>query len=156
VTVSITTPDNVTAGQEMQIPVILRNGDGTAVPGAAVTFYLHASFGGVTGEAEIGRAVTDESGVATLTYRPRLAGHHEIRMAYLAPGDDEAQEAITAFDATGDAQLYRSQPAISIPGLNVGLLLAVVATVWTILFAVALRIVAIARAGDAGPGRSVE
>lgn len=147
VMVSTTVPDEVTAGEVVQIPVALRAADGAPLRGTTVTFYLHASFAGVTGEAEIGRAVTDETGVATLAYRPRLAGHHEIRMEYVAPGSDEVEVATTAFDATGSKQLYRSAPGITVPGLNVGLLMAVVTTVWTILFGVALLLVAIARAG---------
>ena len=156
VTPTTTVPDSVTAGEEMSIPVTLRAADGAPVAGTTVTFYLHASFAGVTGEAEIGRAVTDDTGLAALTYKPRLAGHHEIRMEYLAPGDDEIQVATTAFEATGDVQLYRTEPSVSVPGLDVGLLMAVVSTVWMILFGVALLLVAIARAGKPGDALSLE
>lgn len=147
VIVSATAPAEVTVGEVVSIPIALRDADGAPLQGTAVTFYLHAVFGGVTGEAEIGRAVTDESGVATLTYKPRLTGHHEIRIEYLAPGESEPEVATTAFDATGDVQLYRSSPGVTVPGLSVGLLMAVLTTVWTILFGIALRLVAIARAG---------
>ena len=150
VIVSTTAPAEVTVGEVLRIPIALRAADGGPLRGTSVTFYLHASFAGVTGEAEIGRAVTDESGVATLTYKPRLAGHHEIRIEYLAPGESEVEVATTAFDATGDVQLYRPAPGVSVPGLNVGLLMAVLTTVWTILFGIALRLVAIARAGREG------
>lgn len=156
VVVRTTAPSDVTVGQMVNIPVTLQAADGAPLQGTTVTFYLHASFAGVAGETEIGRAVTDENGVATLAYRPRLAGHHELRMEYVAPAGGEVEVVTTAFDVTGGAQLHRSAAGIDIPGINVGLLMAVLTTVWSILFWVALRLVAIARAGGEagtpGPG----
>ncbi len=147
VAVRTTVPDGGTVGELLRIPVELRAGDGTPLQGTTVIFYLHASFAGVVGEAEIGRAVTDENGVANLAYRPRLAGHHELRMEYVTPGDGEVELVSTAFDVSGGKQLYHSATGIDVPGVDVGLLMAVLATVWSILFWVALRLVAIARAG---------
>ena len=156
VVVRTTTPSDVTVGQMVNIPVTLQAADGAPLQGTTVTFYLHASFAGVVGETEVGRVVTDENGVATLAYRPRLAGHHELRAEYVAPAGSEVEVVSTAFDVTGGAQLYRSAAGIDIPGVNVGLLMAVLTTVWSILFWVALRLVAIARAGGGaetpGPG----
>ena len=145
--VSATVPSDVTVGEMVRIPVALEAEDGAPLRGTTVVFYLHAVFAGVTGEAEIGRAVTDETGVATLAYRPRLAGHHELRMEYATPGESKAEVVSTAFDVSGGEQLYRSAASVEIPGVSGGLLMAVLATVWSILFGVALLIVAIARAG---------
>ena len=145
--VSATVPSDVTVGEMVRIPVALEAEDGAPLRGTTVVFYLHAVFAGVTGEAEIGRAVTDETGVATLAYRPRLAGHHELRMEYITPGEGTAEVVSTAFDVTDGEQLYRSAASVEIPGVSGGLLMAVLATVWSILFGVALLIVAIARAG---------
>ncbi len=142
-----TVPNEGRVGEVLRIAVDLRASDGTRLPGTTVTFYLHMSFAGVAGEAEIGRAVTDETGVANLAYRPRLAGRHELRMEYVTPGDGEVEVVSTAFEVTGGEQLYRSAAGIDVPGVDVGLLMAVLATVWSILFWVALRLVAIARAG---------
>ncbi|MDO8484893.1 MAG: hypothetical protein Q7S35_08095 [Candidatus Limnocylindrales bacterium] len=147
VAVQTTVPDEGTVGEVLLSTVDLRAGDGTPLQGTTVIFYLHMSFAGVVGEAEIGRAVTDETGVATLAYRPRLAGHHELRMEYVTPGDGEVEATSTSFDVTGGQQLYRSAAGIDVPGVDAGLLMAVLATVWSILFWVALRFVAIARAG---------
>ena len=72
VLVRTTAPSDVTVGEMVNIPVTLQAADGAPLQGTTVTFYLHASFAGVTGETEIGRAVTDENGVAILAYRPRL------------------------------------------------------------------------------------
>jgi len=146
--VRATVPSEMTVGEMVRIPVALQEADGAPLRGTTVVFYLHAVFAGVTGEAEIGRAVTDENGVATLAYRPRLAGRHELRVEYVAPAEGEVEVVSTAFEVTGGEQLYRSAPGIDVPGLNVGLLMAVVTTVWSILLWVALRLVAISRAGS--------
>jgi hypothetical protein len=154
--VSATVPNDATLGEMIRLPVALQAEDGAPLQGTTVVFYLHAVFAGVTGEAEIGRAVTDETGVATLVYRPRLAGHHELRMEYVTPGEGTAEEVSTAFDVSGGEQLYRSAASVEIPGVNGGLLMAVLATVWSILLWVAFRFIAIARAGGGEvmtPGR---
>jgi hypothetical protein len=68
-------------------------------------------------------------------------------MEYATPGESKAEVVSTAFDVSGGEQLYRSAASVEIPGVSGGLLMAVLATVWSILFGVALLIVAIARAG---------
>jgi len=147
VSVRTTVPDQMMVGDTVEIPVALSAANGAPLQGASVVFYLHASFGGVEGEAVIGRAVTDETGVAALVYTPRLAGQHQIRIDYVEPGQDAVEAVSTVFDVSGGEQLYRFAPGPDIPGLNVGLLMAVVATVWAILFGVTLLLVAVARAG---------
>ena len=151
-----TVTDEGTVGEVLSIAVDLRSEDGTRLPGTTVIFYLHMSFAGVAGEAEIGRAVTDETGVANLAYRPRLAGHHELRMEYVTPGDGEVEMITTAFDVTGGEQLYRSATGIDVPGVDVGLLMAILAIVWSILLWVAFRLVAIARAGGESTAPSLD
>jgi hypothetical protein len=155
VDVSVTTVGEVAVGETVAIPVALRTTDGSPLAGTVVTFYLHMAFAGVEGEAEIGRVVTDERGVASLAYRPRLAGHHELRMEYLAAGATEVESTTTVVEVTGGAQLHQSAAGVDVPGVGVELLMVVLATVWTILLWVVLRIVAIARAGgeagDVGP-----
>jgi hypothetical protein len=156
VDVSVTSVGEVSVGETVAIPVALHSRDGTPLAGTVVTFYLHMAFAGVEGEAEIGQVMTDERGVATLAYRPRLAGHHELRMEYLAPGNREIESTSTVIEVTGGVQLVHSPAGVDVPGVGVELLMAVLATVWSILLWVILRIVGIARAGGeartTGPG----
>jgi uncharacterized membrane protein len=56
--------------------------------------------------------------------------------------------------AGGNVQLHRSTAGVNIPGLNVWLLIALVTTVWAILLSVALRVIAISRAGGDGGAMS--
>ncbi|OGO51641.1 MAG: hypothetical protein A2V84_01225 [Chloroflexi bacterium RBG_16_70_13] len=151
---TVTSVGEVSVGETVAIPVALHSRDGTPLAGTVVTFYLHMAFAGVEGDAEIGQAMTDELGVATLAYRPRLAGHHELRLEYVAAGDGEIESTSTIIEVTGGVRLVHSPAGVDVPGVGVELLMAVLATVWSILFWVVLRIVAIARAGgqagDAG------
>lgn len=144
----ITVPEEVIVGQPSEIQATLLVADGGApVAGTAVTFYMSASFGGVEGVVEIGRGVTDENGVATLNYEPRSAGNHEVRVEYVFPGETEPELASTSISVGGGAQLHRSTAGVDIPGLNVWLIIALLATVWAILMSVAVRVIAIAYAG---------
>lgn len=145
----ITVPDEAAVGHPAAIQARLRTADeGVPVAGTTVTFFTHASFAGVSGEVELGRAVTDETGVATLTYEPRAASEHQIRIEYLPPGEEEPAVATTSISVIdGNTQLHRSTAGVDIPGLNVWLIIAIVSLVWAILLSVALRVIAIARAG---------
>jgi hypothetical protein len=150
----ITVPDQATVGQPVEVQAALRYADeGLPVKSTPVTFFTDASFGGVTGDVVLGQAVTDEDGVATLTYEPRSASEHQIRVEYLPPGETEPEVVTRSISVVdGGSQLYRSTAGVEIPGLNVWLLIAVVSGVWAILLSVALRVIAIARAGgDAEP-----
>ncbi|MFQ6673110.1 MAG: hypothetical protein ACE5KY_07400 [Candidatus Tectimicrobiota bacterium] len=146
----VTVPGEATVGQPMEVQAALRSVDGgLPLVGTQVIFTTDASFGGVEGEIELGRSVTDENGVATLTYEPRSASVHELRIEYILPGDSEPELASTSISVTDPgSQLHQSTAGIQIPGLNVWLLIALVATVWAILLSVALRVIAIARDGS--------
>lgn len=149
VLVEVAVPEQAAVGNAAAVQVSLRSADdGLAVANAPVVFYTDASFGGVSGEVELGRAVTDENGVATLNYQPRSAGEHEVRVEYVTPGDSEPEVAATSITVVGASQLHRSTAGVQVPGLNVWLIIALVTGVWAILFSVGLRVVAIARAGS--------
>lgn len=149
-------PSTGTVGKIVALAIDIRTPDDAPLSGTTVTYYLHMSFAGVEGEAEIGQAVTDDNGVATIQYQPRAAGLHEVRMEYLAPGATTAEEVVATFDVAGGTQLVRSAGGADIPGINPGLLMVVLGTVWLILLSVAFRLVAIARAGGAAEPPSGE
>lgn len=145
-------PGDASVGESVSLAVDLGTADGAPLVGATVTYYLHMSFAGVVGEGVIGRAVTDDAGIAAIHYLPRAAGMHEVRIEYLAPGAETVEEVLGTFDVAGGEQLYRSSGGVDIPGINPGLLMAVLGGVWLILLSVAFRLVGIARAsGRADP-----
>lgn len=149
VTVRTSMPSAGAVGQIVPLAIDLHTPDGAPLSGTIVTYYLHMSFAGVEGEAEIGRAVSDAAGIATLLYKPRAAGVHDVRIEYLAPDAENAEEVVATFDVAGGTQLYQSVGGPDIPGINPGLLMLVLGSVWLILLSVSFRLVAIARAGGA-------
>ena len=161
VVVEVLGPGQVEVGVPAELQVALRDAEaGLPVANAPVTVYMDATFGGVTGEVELGKAVTDERGVAVLDYSPRAAGSHQLRIEHLAPGGIEHEATSAAISVGGAPQLHRSASGIQIPGLNVWLIIALVAGVWFLLFSVGLRVFTIARANgnggnDHGTGRAV-
>jgi hypothetical protein len=161
VAVEILGPQQFEVGVPAALQVALRDAEtGLPMANAPVTVYTDATFGGVTGEIELGMAVTDERGVAALNYVPRAAGSQQLRIEHLAPGGIEHEATSAAISVAGAPQLYRSASGVRVPGLNVWLIIALVATVWSLLFSVGLRVFSIARANgdgrnDHGTGRAV-
>jgi hypothetical protein len=145
--VDLSLPDQPAIGQPTEISANFQ-ADSGPVAGMTVAFHEEVTFGGVTSDIDLGQAVTDANGVAQLTYRPRAAGDHEIHVRYTY-GDGEEEDAAASLEvpAAGE-QLYQSTSGVSIPGLNVWALMALVAAVWAILLSVAVRVIAIAHADD--------
>jgi hypothetical protein len=152
VVVDLTIPDQVAIGQPTQVAAHFHSdSDRSPIAGMTVMFHEEVTFGGVTSDVELGGAVTDENGVAALAYQPRTAGTHEIHVRYAYnDGEEEDAAASLTVPATGQ-QLYRSTAGVKIPGLNVWLLMALVAVVWAILLSVAFRVIAIAHDDELPP-----
>lgn len=148
VTVRTSMPKAGAVSDIVPLAIDLHAPDGAPLSGTTVTYYLHMSFAGVEGEAEIGRAMSDDAGIAAIRYQPRAAGTHEVRMEYTTAGSTTPEEVFGTFEvASGGQQLYRSAGGPDIPGINPGLLMLVLGSVWLILLATSFRLVAIARAG---------
>jgi hypothetical protein len=152
VTVDLSVPDQPAIGQPAQVRGEFHSHPGGA-PIAGMTVVLHEQVTdmGVIGDVELARAVTDANGVATLTYNMSVPGDHELRVTY-TNGDAAPEDASVSVTVPAAAQqLYQSTAGVSIPGFNVWLLMAVVATVWGILLTVAVRVFAIASSYKSGP-----
>ncbi len=145
VTVNLSVPDQPAIGQPAQVRGEFHSHPGGA-PIAGMTVVLHERVTAfqVTGDAELASAVTDANGVATLTYNLSVPGDHELHVTY-TNGDAAPEDAsVTVTVPAAAQQLYQSKAGVSIPGFNVWLLMAVVATVWAILLTVAYRVFRIA------------
>ena len=148
--------DQVKVGVPAEFQVALHDAArGLPVANAPVTVYMDATFEGVSGEIKLGNAVTDKNGVAVITHEPRSASVHELRIEYVPQGSTEPEVAIVPVSAAEGPQLSRSASGIQIPGLNVWLIIAIVAGVWSLLFSVGLRVFAIARADGNGRGHGL-
>lgn len=149
VIVDLSVPDQPAIGQPKEIRADFHSeDDGAPIAGITVVFHEEVTFGGVTSDVVLGQAVTDSNGSAVLTYEPRTAGTHEIHARY-SYGDAEEEDAAASLTVPAGQQLVHSTAGVKIPGLNVWLLMAVVAAVWAILLSVAFRVIAIAHADEA-------
>ena len=137
-------------GQPSQIDATLTSPDtGKPMAGVNVTFLAHASFGKVDGFMEIGRAVTNADGVATISYVPHEAGSQDIKVDYVPTTGAKTEEATGSINVAGAAsQLYVQKAGIQVPGLNSWLIIGLLTIIWGTLFGVALTVIRIARAGQ--------
>jgi len=152
VQVKVVEPTPAIAGQASELDAALTSADtGQPVAGVSVTFLAHGSFDDVSGYMEIGRAVTNSQGIAAVSYAPREAGTHDIRIEYALPagGTTEDTTASIAVAGSGD-QLFVQTAGIQVPGLNSWLIIGLLSVVWGILFFVAITVVRIAHARDGG------
>jgi hypothetical protein len=145
VTVTLSLPDQPVIGQPAHVRGEFHTVEtGAPITGMTVVLHEQATIGGVTGDADIAQAVTDANGVATLTYTLNVPGDHELHVRY-TNGDAAPEDASVSVTVPAAAQqLYQSTAGVDVPGLNVWLLMAVVATVWAILLTVAYRVFRIA------------
>jgi mono/diheme cytochrome c family protein len=74
---SLAAPAQAQSGQPLTVTATLQDLQGRPIGSAAVKFFIRVDFFGA-GVAEIGEAMTDMNGVATLEYSPREAGETQL------------------------------------------------------------------------------
>ena len=148
--VSITSATNAVVGQPGEISATLASPDtGEPMTGVNVTFMAHATFGNVDGFVEVGRAVTNSDGVASISYTPREPGDQAIKVSYVPAAGAKPEEASGTISVAGaSAQLYVQTAGIQVPGLNVWLIVGLLTVVWGTLLGVGVTLIRIARAGQ--------
>jgi hypothetical protein len=154
VVVDLTVPEQPAIGQPATITARFHaDTDQSAIAGLEVAFHEEVTFAGVTSDVDLGSAVTDSNGEATLVYEPRVAGTHEIHVRYAYGDGAEEEDAVASLTVpAGGQQLHQSTAGVKITGLNVWLLMALVATVWAVLLSVAFRVIAIAHTDEVPVG----
>jgi len=152
-------PQEIQLGTTVTISAILMNEHGHPIQGATITFERPAYWGAeANGHLVIGTAITDENGVATITDQMRTGGDSDVDAIFAGNEKYAMAEASGEYTVVGDSQLYESHAGIRIPWLNLWVLAAVIALVWTLYFVVGLRVLAVLRAGvreernSPGPG----
>lgn len=138
-------PPEMDLGQRTTLEVRL-HGSG-AVPGAEVVFVSPVRFAGTEGEAVLGRAVTDAEGMARLTYLPRREGETTIIARFAGNGQYGATEVSGQTVVRPGGPQYTPRAGVRVPGINVGLLAAVLGAVWATYLMVMGLVWRIARRG---------
>lgn len=148
--VSIASATNTVVGQPSNITATLVSPDtGNPMSGVNVTFLAHATFGKVDGFMEVGQAVTNSQGIATVSFTPTETGTEALDVSYVPAAGAKAETATGSINVTGTAStLYVQTAGIQVPGLNSWLIIGLLTVVWGTLFGVGVTVIRIARAGQ--------
>jgi mono/diheme cytochrome c family protein len=139
-------PERATAGEDIEISATVRDAaTGDPVAGALVIFYGDAAFIDVTGELELGRALSNEIGVATYTTDFTVARVHTIKA--VAADDPDAVPGSVAIDIEVGGQLVSAQPIVALPAVGSWIVRVVLGGVWAIMIVAALWVVRVSRSG---------
>ncbi len=142
--IDVATPDAAALGDEVPITVTARSADSNKpVAGATVLFYAAKSFAGVTGEAELGSAVTNDAGVAVFSITVHVAGVQGVRVEVIGGG--ETQDQSISLPVTVGDQLHQSEAGVDLPGLGAWVVVLVVAAAWIIFLAAGRAVMAASR-----------
>ncbi len=148
--IEVAAPDEGILGEPVEIAATVRDADtGEPIEGAEVVYYGDASFAGVIGEVELGRAESNVIGVATLQPTFSVSRLHTIRVELLE--HPEAEPKSVSIPIRLGSQLITSEAGVSIPGLGSWIVPFVILSAWTIMITAAVGMVVIAR-GKAEPG----
>lgn len=138
---SVAAPGEATVGDTVPVIVTVTE-NGAPVAGAIVLLSRDATFGGVSGPVEIGRATTDEAGVADLSYVQRAAEETTIFRVNVV--DSDALVEFTVISVGEAEQIFESDFGIDLPGLGGWVLIALIAGLWTIILSTVLRLRSVA------------
>lgn len=155
-TLDLSLPSEGGVGQEMTLEARLADESGAAVAGVEVVFEWEAAFMNSYSELVLGRAVTDETGVAILSYVPRSEGATLITARFDGDGRHGPASSSGAVTIQTGPALYSEEAGVRVPGINVSLIIGILLTVWGVYTVVMVRIWLIARDGSlAAPAQEV-
>lgn len=145
-------PTGAAVGQETSLSArVTAKATGAPVPGVEVVFTRTAQFMNTESEVVLGKALSDKQGLATFSFVPRSEG--EIALSAAFAGSTQYQRSTASAQAaiaTGPAQ-YVETAGVQVKGVNVMWLVAVLAIVWSVYFAVMGLLALIAREGEREP-----
>ncbi|MBI2830838.1 MAG: c-type cytochrome [Chloroflexi bacterium] len=108
-TLSLTAPQQSQAGKSLTLSATVKDDQGKPIAGAAVEFLLKVDFF-TSGLMEIGQKDTNDKGIATLEYTPRIAGSTEVVARYQGA---EAKSKLNLVEA--GRSFYQTEVGIRFP-----------------------------------------
>jgi len=126
-------------GETITVSAYLTDPLGSPIYDAEIHFSYNVEFMNVSDAVDIGTAITDDTGLALVTWQPRSDGENAIVASFA--GNDVFTEAIDTqtLEVLPGPQLYRELPPYRIPGANMWLTTGLITTVWMIfIFSLAL------------------
>lgn len=128
-------PEAVDVGDMVTVQVVVQSAESRdRIPGATVVARRSAGIAGFSGEVEVARALTDEEGMARLSWVERGGLAESVTVAYSAPGDEDFEsEPLAVYTVNPGPQLERSESGVQIPGLGAWVLIGVLAGTWAVI-----------------------
>lgn len=105
---------------------------GNPVYDAEIHFTYAVEFLNTEDSVEIGTAITDDTGLALLTWEPRSEGEINITASFEGNDVFAPANSVRSLEVLPGEQLYRELPPYRVPGANVWLTTGLIATVWII------------------------
>ena len=133
----------VEAGGSVQLTATLTNPKGTPLPNAHVAFLLSTTeFGSPARLIPLGSATTDKTGLAALTYQPKVTGNQGFAATYTAPGGKPVTSGTTVAVTVAQSGYHPApaKPLASLGKILVIALFAIVAAIWLTLVAQIWRV----------------
>lgn len=153
VDLAVAAPEDVPLGNQARIVAVLRDAEGNPIPGASIVFASPAAFAGTIGEMEIGDALTDSEGIATLDYQLRIQGPNQFMARFYGDAIRQPAEAASVVQAAGQVQIAQRTAGVNLPVLGAWTIVAVLAGVWSVYFTALLLVTGIpeSRGSRLGP-----
>ena len=160
--VSVEQPGEVTVGDTVKLHVVVRSAESRErVAGATVAATRGTEIAGFSGSVEVAKAVTDENGLAQLSWVERGGVTETVVVAYSAPGENDFEsKPLSVYTVSPGPQLERSESGVAIPGFGAWVLIGVLVGIWAIIQFALVGPVQVARLGaepeEPLPSRDVE
>lgn len=123
--------ESVEVGDPVIVSAYLVDPAGSPIRGASIDLTRNAKFLNVSGTVSLGTVLTDNTGLAAVTYIPASEGEITIIAAYA--GSDvfaPVTESRILFALPGP-ELYREESPFRVPATNIWMVVGIVGTVWT-------------------------
>jgi hypothetical protein len=133
----------VEAGGSVQLTATLTSAKGTPLPNAHVAFLLSTTeFGSPARLIPLGSASTDKTGLAALTYQPKVTGNQGFAARYTAPGSKPVTSTATVAVTVAQSAYHPApaKPLASVGKVLVIALFAIAAAIWLTLVAQIWRV----------------
>lgn len=135
------------AGEEIAVAAHLVDPAGNPISGERISFTAELSFLNNTGEADIGSAVTDSTGLAMMLYAPRTEGELAISAAFEGNAVYAPSRSSQVLRVLPGPELYQEATPLRIPGANIWMVSTILAIVWGLYCFVMLLVLRITRIG---------
>ncbi len=132
-------------GERVVLSAYLMDPAGNPISGQPISFSMDAEFMNVLGNVQIGRATTDQTGLAAFVYEAKSEGSHAVTAAFAGNQVFAPAAASSSLTVKQGVPTFIEPEPFRIPGANISTLVLVLGTVWGLYLVVGLYFWAISR-----------